>query len=318
MGAVATLVAALRYRGTPMGRSWALIGFGMALIAFGEGAWGFQEQILGREVNSPAVADIGYLGFYMPVFLGLLTMPQAPVTGLHRLRLMIDVAIVVGAISVVSFHFLILPLVEQSGASTLGDVISVAYPILDLVIVAAAIVVLLRGRRNLTNASVALLTAGFVCIAFSDSIYTYLSQIGNYDSGSYFDTGWVIGYALITVAGMLAAGRRVNLDTFPEDSHRPTQFWQTAAIHFPLVAVAAILFIELSSADFIEVLIGFVLLVALTLGRQLTLQLEHDKVYHQLEELTQALQGKVREQRMQSLKGARHAPEDQARHAAEV
>jgi hypothetical protein len=228
---------------------------------------------------------------------------------------MIDVAIVVGAISVVSLHFLILDLVEQSGASTPADVIAFAYPILDLVIVTAAIVLLFRGGRNLTNASVALLTAGFVCIAFSDSVYTYLSYIGNYDTGSYFDTGWVVGYALITLAGMVAAGRQVNLDTFPVDSHRPTQFWQTVAIHFPVVAVAVVLFIEFSNPDFIEVLIGFVFLVVLVVGRQLALQLEHDRVYRQLEELTQALHGKVREQRMLSLTSVSHVTKDQARHS---
>ena len=311
VAAIATLAAALRYRGTSAGLAWTLIGVGMVSMAFGEGAWGVQEQVLGQDVNSPAIADIGYLGFYVPVFLGLLAMPQAPVTGLRRVRLMMDLAIPVGAISLLSFHLLISDLVRH-GSCTTGSAINVAYPLLDLAVVVAAIVLVARGSRNLTNLSVALVTAGFVCIASSDTFYVYLSQIGNYDSGSYFDTGWVIGYALIAVAGMLAARRQFNLDTFHEDSDRPPPLWHTTVLHTPLIPVAALLFLDPSGSQLrvdIAMMIGFVCLVCLAIGREIILQFEHDKAYRHMEDLTLALQGKVQVHRLESLQRVDPGPE---------
>lgn len=166
----------------------------------------------------------------------------------------------------------------------------------------------LRVTTHLTNVSVALLTVGFICIASSDSVYTYLTQIGNYDSGSLFDIGWVVGYTLIAVGGILAAGRQINLDSFAGDSDRRQPLWQTIAIYATLIPVAALLFLYPSgwqlSVD-IALLIGFVCLVGLVLGRQIVYQLEHDRVRRQTDELTLALQNEARVLRMQSLQSDR-------------
>lgn len=304
--AVASLIAAVRYGGTRAGIAWAAIGLGMALMAFGEGAWGFEELILGREVASPAVSDIGYLGFYVPVMFGLLAMPQAPVSGLRRLRLIADTAIAAGAVSLISWHFLIADLIDQSGGLSLESAITVAYPILDLTVIFAAILVVARGGRNLTNASVALLTVGFVCITASDSVYTYLTQIGEYgDSAEWWDTGWLIGYTLITVAAMLAAGRRLNLDTFETSEPRRVPLWQIALFNAPLVPVAGVLFLDVSGSEVrVDVLLlaGFIGLVTLALVREVIVHAEHARLHRQLNEMTHALRAKVTTERMLNIK----------------
>jgi hypothetical protein len=304
-GAIASLVAAVRYRGTRTGLAWASVSLGMALMAFGEGAWGYEELVLGREVESPSVSDIGYLGFYLPVMFGLLAMPQVPVSGLRRTRLIVDTVIATGAISIISWHFLIAGLVEQSDGLYLESAITVAYPILDIVIISAAILVLARGGRSLTNISVALLTIGFVGIAASDSFYTYFTQIGSYGESSYlWDSGWVFGYALITVAAMLAAGRRLNLDTYEKEERRRVPLWQTACFNIPLIPVAAVLFLHSSGSEFhvdIVMLVGFVGLVVLVLARGLIQHAEHGKLYHELHKTSSLLQEKVTSERMQKI-----------------
>jgi hypothetical protein len=302
--AIAALLASLRYEGTKSGRAWGLIFIGMALMALGEGAWGFQELILGQEVTSPAAADIGYLGFYPPIFLGLLLMPQAPVTGLRRYKLLLDIALPLGAAIVISGHYVIADLVSGGGLSSAGDTIGIAYPILDLTIVFAAILVVVRGGRNLTNASLGLLAVGFLCIAISDSLFTYLTQTGAYDSGSSIDTGWVIGYALIAVAGLLAAGRQLNFDTFREEHVRPLAGWQTLSLYVPIVPVAAMVFAHVEGSQVrvdLLVMIGFVSLIAVAVVRQMVTHIENARLNAQLQELTDALERKVRVQRMQQL-----------------
>lgn len=315
VAAVATFAAARRYAGTPAGRAWTLISLGMALMAFGEGAWGVQEAILGQAVNTPAVADIGYLAFYVPVFLGLLLMPQAPLSGRRRVRLTLDVGIAMGAIALISSKFVIGGLLANSGSFGLGEAIAIAYPILDLTLVFAAIVLVVRGGRTLTSGSVALLAAGFVCIAFSDSIFTYLEQVSNYDSGSYFDIGWAVGYTFIAAAGMMAAGRQLNLDTFVQDTTRPLSLWRTVLLHAPLLPVILILFLHPSGSQLnvdIVMLAGFVVLVGLTLARQILLGLDYRETYRQMEELTASLQDRVRVQQMQKLQRPSRAFEREA------
>jgi hypothetical protein len=315
VAAVATFVAARRYSGTQTGRAWALISLGVALMAFGEGAWGAQESILGQDVNTPAVADIGYLAFYVPVFIGLLLMPQAPVSGRRRVRLTLDVGIAMGAIALVSSKFVIAGLLTNSDGFGLDRMIGIAYPILDLTLVFAAIVLVVRGGRTLTSAGMAMLAAGFLCIAFSDSFFTYLAQVSNYDSGSYFDIGWATGYTFIAVAGMMAAGRQLNFDTFGEDNTRPLPLWQTVLLHVPLMAVVVVLFLHPSGSQLrvdIVMLAGFVVLVGLTLARQILLGLDYRETYQQMEELTASLQERVRAQQMQKLQRPSRAFEREA------
>ena len=71
---MAAIVAARNWR-TRTGYAWALISFGLFMIAAGEVAWGIHELGMGGEVPFPSAADVGYLGIYPPVFLGLLLMP---------------------------------------------------------------------------------------------------------------------------------------------------------------------------------------------------------------------------------------------------
>ncbi|MEO8457462.1 MAG: hypothetical protein ABI559_06590 [Chloroflexota bacterium] len=303
--AVATFMAARRYRGTRMGFAWGMISLGMSFMAFGEGAWAFEELILGREVISPAVSDIGYLGFYVPVFLGLLAFPQAPVFGLRRLRFTLDTIIVTSAVALVSWHFLIEGLVGDSGGFSLESVITVAYPVLDLGIVSAAVFVVLRGGRTLTNVSVALLLIGFVSIALSDSVYSYLTQIGEYDTGSTFDVGWVFGYAVITAAAIMAASRRVNLDSFVEEGHRRAPLWQTAVLNTAIILPTLLLFLHVADSSFeidYVTLIGYVGLVGLVLLRGFILHVEHGQLHSQVEEMAQSLREKLTAERMTKLR----------------
>jgi hypothetical protein len=312
LAAVATWAAARRYEGSTAARAWTLVCIGMVLIAFGEIAWGVQEAVLGTDVESPSIADIGYLGFYVPVFFGLLLMPQAPLSGMRRIRLTLDIAIAIAAIALISGNFLISSVISDTDGLTTGNVIYVAYPVLDLVLVLGAIVLAVRGGRTMSTLSIVLLAGGFASIAFSDSFFTYLSDVGKYDSGNWIDGGWVIGYALIAVAGLIAAGRPLNLDTFEERAAHHLPVLQTIGLHLPLAACAGLLFVDADgwhvhvNAAFLA---GFVALVVLALLRQVLLLVDYEKMLRQSDEFATELRKEVQTRRMQSLAGSQwHNP----------
>jgi hypothetical protein len=267
----------------------------MLLMAFGEGAWGFQELILGREVPYPSLADAGYLGFYPPVLVGLLMMPQAPVSGLRRLKLVAELGVATAAISLVSYHLVISDLLSKSMA--LGDWVTVAYPVSDLLLVGAAIALLVRGGRNLTNMNLGLLALGFAAIGVTDSMYTYLSSVNDYNSGNYIDLGWMVAYGLIILAAAGAAGRELNVDTFRIDEERAHPVWHSLALNLALFPVAVILFFSHSMV----VTSGFVLLVGMSLGSHVLTHLEIAHLNGELRQMAETLQARVQSERVRSL-----------------
>jgi diguanylate cyclase len=306
-GSMMAFFAARRYAGTGAGRAWAAVGIGMLFMSFGEGAWAFQELILNKEVASPAVADIGYLAFYPAVFLGLLMMPQAPATGMRRAKLSLDLGVATGAVALISFHFVIAGLI--AGSATLGDWITVAYPICDVFLVSAAIVLLVRGGRNVTTMNLGLLALGFAVIGVADSLYTYLSSLNNYNSGNYIDVGWMIAYGLIILAAAGAANRTINVDTFREDEEHAVPVWQSLALNAALIPVGAMLFMGHDDV----VTAGFVSLVALSFGSHLLTHFEIGRLNAELSEMANVLRSKVRTERITSLlKTNREPGEDES------
>ena len=307
--AIACFFAAMRYRGSKTGLAWGLISLGMLLMAFGEFAWGFQETVLNSEVNSPAVADIGYLGFYPAVLLGLLLMPFAPVTGLRRAKLALDLGVAVGALGIISFHFVIESLINSSGENPLQDVITLAYPISDIALVLAALTMVARAGRGPAKLGFIMLAVGFGAIAFSDTLFAYVGEVSSYSSGAIFDLGWLIGYLLIAVAAMMAAGRRVNLDVSHEDTSRPLPFLQTTILHGLIIPAGVMLFLnpnpgtDTFNVD-IVVLAGFVVIVAMALLRQMLTYFDHLRIYRQMEELTLTLKHRVQEQQLRNMTSA--------------
>lgn len=296
MGAVMSFTASTRYHGTSAGRAWRAIGLGMLSMAFGEGAWGFQELILNQEVVSPSAADVGYLAFYPPVFLGLLLMPQAPLGGLRRAKLGLDIGVATAAVALISFHFVLTDLV--AGSAAVADWVAVAYPVADLFLIGASIALLVRGGRNVTNMNLGILALGFAAIGITDSLYTYLSTVNDYNSGNYIDLGWMIAYALIILAAAGAASRTLNVDTFRDDRDHSIPVWQSLALNAALIPVAVVLFQENSDR---VIAAGFIGLVGLALGSHLLTHLEIARLNAQLYEMAEALKAKVRNERIETL-----------------
>src|SRR5204863_6531931 len=91
----------------------------------------------------------------------------------------------------------------QAGGDTLfAQVISLAYPIGDVVCGSVAIVVIARTRtiRGIPMRTLMLLTAGTVAFAVGDSGFAFLTLKETYYSGHPIDIGWFFGYLLLFLA----------------------------------------------------------------------------------------------------------------------
>lgn len=197
----AVLLAALAARSTDgrLRAAWIAMAIGLLGWAVGDILWAYYELAL-DEVPFPSIADAAYL--VMPVgFCVALMLFPAERSGPFRGRMLLDGLIVAGSLFLVSW-VTILNSLYQTGADTmLALVISLAYPISDVVVLTIAAIALIRSAPDQRQV-LTLLTLGMACIALADSAFAYLSAKGEYTTGNVIDIGWVAGLLLIMVAAV--------------------------------------------------------------------------------------------------------------------
>ena len=205
LASVACLVAGRR-RADERRRAWWFLGAGTGSWALGQTAWTWYEVVLGRSTPFPSVADIGFLLFPvlgatgLVIFLGHQTHLLAA-----RGRDVVDGAIIAGALLVLSWMTTLGSVVRSSGDTWSTLVLSLAYPVGDIV-VATLILIALAQSHGSERRVLALLAVGLGGLAVSDSAYVYVVSEQTFSSTSLMTTGWVVGFLFVAVAGFVAAG----------------------------------------------------------------------------------------------------------------
>jgi hypothetical protein len=200
--AVATVLLFLVARQFPDVRTrwaWRLLGLYALLTLSGDAMWSVYEIGLDREVPYPSVCDVAYLAAYPLAFAGLFLFPRAHVSGLRRLRLTLDTLIAMIVVATFSCYFIIGELIGSSGEYLLGDVVNIIYPIADLGLIFAVLVLIGRPGPRYLDLPLGLLAAGFAVTALADSLYIYV-DISGYATGDLLDLGWIAGYNLAAYA----------------------------------------------------------------------------------------------------------------------
>ena len=146
----------------------------------------------------PSLADVGYLAFY-PLMLAALTVTLRRNVRGRASSVWLDSALgALGAASLVAV--MINPVLSSSraGQSLLASAVAVAYPLLDLLLVAAVIgIAALRNTR--LSRRLVLLAGGVAVFTGADTIYATQQARGTYMVGRPLDAGWSIGLALIAL-----------------------------------------------------------------------------------------------------------------------
>lgn len=259
--AVFSVIAARSAQGR-LRLAWVAMAIGVAAWAIGEAIWTHYELVLG-EVPFPSVVDGFFLIFPVGACAALLLFPSE-YAGPFRGRVFLDGLIVAGSLFLVSWVTILGPIYAAEATDRLLFVVSLAYPVSDVVVLTLAAVVLVRSGPE-HRLTLTLLTVGLACIALSDSLFTYLSTKNEYASGDVIDIGWAAGLLLIAVAA--AASRQ----TTHENSEAPelpgwASIWLPYAPLLLAAIVAAAKPSELLRSQPVEVIAG--LLVLAVLARQ--------------------------------------------------
>jgi diguanylate cyclase (GGDEF)-like protein/PAS domain S-box-containing protein len=176
-------------------RTWELFAFGLALIAAGDVTYDIAVQGFGR-VDGYPFADILYLASYPVLAIALLQLTRSR---FDRATL-IDSALVAVALSAVLWYWVITPVLDSSTGSALQRLITVAYPLMDillLVVIVHAVFTLPRW-----TAAAMFLFLGLTLMLVADSVYARLVADNSYVEGTVLDALWPISYFLLAAAVM--------------------------------------------------------------------------------------------------------------------
>jgi len=267
---VAALISAgvcgLAARRTSHGRtSWALLAASSLAWGVGEALWTYYDLVNGIQVPFPSLADAGFLTAVPLACAGLLLFPQARQRATHLVQSLLDACIVTTALLFASWTTILGPLYRSHQGDLLKQVISLAYPVSDVVMVSLVIILMTRtGRRGWT--SLGLVMAGVVCFAVADSAFSYMTEVNNYGSGTFLDTGWVAGYLLIGLGALWTI-------TSPSSQIERTETSTVSLVapYAPVLVVLAVTSVQLLCGRHIEP-VSWVMafaLVVLVLGREL-------------------------------------------------
>ncbi len=202
--------------------AWLLFAASSAMAGLGNAVWGWYEVVLGRPVPTPSVADFCFLLFAPPAIVGMLVLAKRPTSRARWICLGLDAWLIAGSLVTLSWSLALAHTGEfgADGASVARGALTLAYPLLDIVLVSMVIVLHFRrssGNRSAINTAI----AAFALTVLCDALFTSPLLREHYRSGQILDAGWFAGSALLAYAPWVA--RREAAQNPPPARRSPQQ-----------------------------------------------------------------------------------------------
>ena len=215
--AVACLVLGVRRHRPEPPLPWYLLLAGQVLCLLA-GLTFYSLQLVAGSEAYPSVADLLYLAHYPLLVAGVLALVRSRTPGSDRVSLN-DAAIVATSLGVLSWVFLVEPVVLAPGVPVPMRVVSAAYPIMDLLVFAAtARLVVGVGFRP---PAYWLFVLSLLVLLATDTAYTALRLQDRYQldslGGRLLGAGWLASYLLLGAAALHPSMRSLT-----ERDHRAT------------------------------------------------------------------------------------------------
>jgi diguanylate cyclase (GGDEF)-like protein/PAS domain S-box-containing protein len=287
---------------------WWLFAFGFFLYWLGDVyTYSYPRYILHGEVPFPSIGDAIYLTVYPAQMLGLLLLVRKRNPQRNR-NTLIDAAILTLGLSLLSWVLQIAPYLHDGSLELLPKLVSVAYPLGDIILLAAAIrLVLDAGRRR---PSFYFLSASILALLSTDFVYGVMTLDNAFHHQLLLDLGW-FSYQLLWGTAALHPSM-VDLDE-PVASDREaklTPLRLALLTGASLIAPICILLKEVRRGDLdliviicaSMILFGFVVMRMVDLVRQQERSTERERGFaEEKARLTAEIQRRSSEERFASL-----------------
>jgi diguanylate cyclase len=194
-----TILFGIRRNRPAAKRAWYLLAVGILLWAAGDVIWGCYELVLHRVAPWPSVADYAYLAGPVFMALGLTAMLRRRGTS-RDVEGLLDAAIIAIGVGALSWTFVIAPYANAPGVSIWTRIIGVAYPSMDILLLAVVVRMLIAPGKHVTSHR--LLAVAVTCTLVGDAVYAFQQLNGTYYTGNLVDVTWLVFYVLIGAAAL--------------------------------------------------------------------------------------------------------------------
>ena len=246
--------------------AWRLVTLWCVLSLTGDVLWTYVENGLGLDPSQSWI-NLAYLGSYPVLLTGLLLLPQALRSTRERLKFSLDAAIVVVGGGMLVWHLVIAPTAAGANDWSFQTMVSLAYPVGDLLMLLGVASILLRCPPGRRRRPMLLLAASIGAMLAADVLWSHLALGGAYSAGSAQDIGYMTQYVFLAMSlsaerHRLAAPRSEDAEEAPR-GFSALPYVGIVAGYGLLLAVA-----QQSAAGLFNLVVGAMLLTALVACRQ--------------------------------------------------
>ena len=250
--------------------AWWLFGVGQLLFFSGD-VYTYSNP----DAPFPSPGDALYLAVYPVLMAGLLVLVKRRNPRRDPAAL-IDALILTIGVGLLSWVFLIAPNIHLGDISWLAKAVSIAYPLGDVLLLAAAIRLAVDAGKRAP--SFYLLAGSIVCLLATDSAYNLAILKGTYDhSQLIYDLGWM-AYYILWGAAALHPSMRVLEEPAVDSRPRLTSL-RLALLGAACLIAPAIRFAQsLGNADVLVLIVASAVLFLLVVARMAGLVRQEERI----------------------------------------
>jgi diguanylate cyclase (GGDEF)-like protein/PAS domain S-box-containing protein len=187
---------------------WYLFATGQALFIMGDVITYNYPTFFHHDIPFPSIGDVFYLGVYPCLIAGILVLVRERSPGGDRDGLIDSLIISIGA-GLLSWEFLMSPYARDFSLTFLVKVTSIAYPMMDVLLLAVVVRLAVAGGRR--GPAFYLLVFGTVALLATDAAYGMIQLSGViYENGGPLEAGWLSFYLLWGAAALHPSMRSLS------------------------------------------------------------------------------------------------------------
>jgi diguanylate cyclase (GGDEF)-like protein/PAS domain S-box-containing protein len=199
LSGVVAIVVGIRMNRPRARAAWWLFALGQFLFFAGDLYTYSYPKLLGADVGFPSAGDALYLAVYPVLMAGLFVLVGHRNPRRDRPAL-IDALILTIGVGLLSWVFVLAPNIHLQNIGWLAKGVSIAYPLGDVLLLAAAI--RLAVDAGTRAPAFYLLVSSIVCLLATDSAYNIALLKDTYHHQLVYDLGWILYYLLWGAAAL--------------------------------------------------------------------------------------------------------------------
>ena len=236
LSALVAIVAGVKANRPAFAPAWRLIVAGHVVYAAANLVWYVYPLAFDATLPFPSVADALYIPANAAIVAGIALLMWR--RGGRQRASLNDAAIVAIGIGGLSWVFLMKPHVENPSLAASAKLVALAYPVLDLLLLGALMLVAFVPTAR--NAAYGLLSLGAVPYLLADTAYALTSIEGTFSYGDPYFAGWLLFYVLFGATALHPSMRTLS-EPAPEGEPvltRPRLVFLAVAALTPVVTMA--------------------------------------------------------------------------------